>query len=486
MTTTESGGPALEAADEVTLLRRQLERERARRIAAESIGEKATADLYETVQELRKVQADILETADRTNVVNDLIRELRQDLDSAQLLRRAVRALGVATRADRCQVYLVNAADEQPDLGDWYADHLDLPVPVPYVDLPQALVRLLQVAEVSRKPVAVDDVENDSLLTAGDARDVVTALGVRGVLATPMRVGIHLVGWVFVESVTPRAWSDREVVLCEGLAHDLGAVLLQVQAYEQQRESMRRLTELDRAKDAFISNVSHELRTPLTSISGYLELIMDRSVGDLPADLVQSLEVINRNTGRLRALVEDLLSLSAYDSDEAEMDPVPTDLGSVVVDSHRQMLPQLAHRRLEVEVRVTPGLPRVSADREQLHRAVSNLLSNAVKFTPDGGAVRVLVEAGNEGVVLRVSDTGIGIPVDEQPRLFSRFFRSSLAVRAQKQGTGLGLALAKTIVEQHGGTIALVSAEGRGTTVTVTLPTVKPGRAHVPDGAVQG
>jgi two-component system phosphate regulon sensor histidine kinase PhoR len=462
--------PTRDALDEIAVLRRELERERARRAAAERIGERATTELYETVEELRSVQAEILETADRNNVVHELVRELRQDLDSARLLKRAVRALGTATRADRCQVHVVAGGPDRTSYAAWVAEHLDLPGAVAFPELPESFTRLLRVGERDQRPVTVDDVEHDLRLTESAASELVAALGVRGLVAAPMRVGIHPVGWLFVESVEPRAWQEREIALCNGLAHELGTVLLQVQAYEQQRESVRRLTEVDRAKDAFISHVSHELRTPLTSISGYLELILDGALGDLPPDLTRAVGVINRNAGRLRSLVEDLLTLSAYDADALQHDRHPLDLGVVVADAHHSLLLQLAHRNLDVRLDISPGLHQVDADREQVARAVHNVLTNAVKFTPDGGSIRITVDNVARGVVLSVADTGIGIPDDEQPRVFTRFFRSSLSVRAEIQGAGLGLALARTIVEQHGGTIDLVSAEGEGTTVTMVLP----------------
>ena len=234
--------------------------------------------------------------------------------------------------------------------------------------------------------------------------------------------------------------------------------------------SMRRLRELDRAKDAFISNVSHELRTPLTSISGYVELISDGELGELSPGLAQAVDVIGRNTGRLRSLVEDLLTLSAYDASEVRLDRTNLDLAALLSECHGALVPLLVRRELDVRVQPAPDLRRIEADRTQLERVVLNLMSNAVKFTPDGGRVLVRAENAGENVVVTVEDSGIGIPADEQERLFSRFFRSSLSMSAEIQGTGLGLALTKTLVEQHGGSVSLTSAEGVGTTVTVRLP----------------
>ncbi|MGH3361003.1 MAG: sensor histidine kinase, partial [Nocardioides sp.] len=243
---------------------------------------------------------------------------------------------------------------------------------------------------------------------------------------------------------------------------------------EHQLASMRRLEEVDLAKDAFISNVSHELRTPLTSIAGYLELITDGSFGRITEEVVEGLAVIRRNTERLRALVEDLLALSALDSRGFALNRFPLELAGVLQECEQSLEPTLRNRTLAVEMNVAPGV-RVHADPTQIERIVLNLLSNAVKFTPDGGRVTLDAELQSDDVVITVSDTGIGIPEDEQGMVFDRFYRSSLATAEEVQGTGLGLALTKALVNQHAGTITISSIEGAGTTVVVTLPSGGPG-----------
>ena len=251
---------------------------------------------------------------------------------------------------------------------------------------------------------------------------------------------------------------------------DLFEMVQQLQATQQrQRETMRRLEELDLAKDAFISNVSHELRTPLTSIAGYLELITDGALGQITTEMMDGILVVNRNAERLRSLVEDLLALSALDSRGFALNRFPLELDSVLRECERSLEPALRNRTLTLELNVPPGL-RVHADPTQIERIVLNLLTNAVKFTPDGGRVTLEATEGADEVVITVSDTGIGIPEAEQGMLFNRFFRSSLATTAEIQGAGLGLALTKALVDQHAGTITISSLEGVGTTVVVTLP----------------
>lgn len=456
---------------EVRRLRRQLRRERALRQAAESIGERATEDFYDSVRELRSAQSDLLERDDQTRVVNDLARALRQDLDSAQLVNRAAESVGQATVVDRCDVMLVDAERYSAIRGTWScsATMARLPRPESFVDLPEALTTLLLEAAQAMGTVQVDDVLDDPRLDAAGAGEILEALGVRALAAVPVAVGDEVVGWLLLQSVEPRGWQSRELAIGHGISHDLVVSLMQVQAFEQQRESVRRLEELDRAKDTFISTVSHELRTPLTSIVGYLELINDGGMGPIDDGLSATMGIIERNVGRLRSLVEDLLTLSEYDSEQLRLDLTRVDLSELVADARQSLMPSVVARGLEIAVEAEPGLPLVMVDRTQFDRVVLNLLDNAVKFSHEGGRITVVLRSDGEEVVLEVIDLGIGVPAEQQARLFTRFFRSSLSVAGEIQGTGLGLALVRSVVEWHDGTVALTSSQGR-TTVTVRLP----------------
>ncbi len=468
LSSTESTDPAAE----LRRLRRELRRERALRQAAETMGERATAELYEYVRELRSAQVELLERADQTRIVNELARALRQDLDSAQLVNRAAESVGRATGVDRCDVLLVDAHRYTAEQGTWSStpETARLPRPHSFVELPEALTALLLETAQRLAPLRIDDVDADPRLDATVAREVVEAFGVRALAAVPVAFADEVVGWLLLQSVRPRVWQAREIAICQGLSHDLVSSLLQVQSFEQQRQSVRRLEELDHAKDAFVSTVSHELRTPLTSIVGYVEMLADGALGPVDDGVLSGLRIIERNVLRLQALVDDLLTLSAYDADQVHLDRQPTDLAALVGECVEAMVPAVEARRLDLTLDAAPDLPEVVLDRVQVERVVLNLLTNAVKFSHDGGAVRVALRWEGPDVVMEFADEGIGIPADEQDRLFSRFYRSSLSMAGEIQGTGLGLALVRTVVEWHDGSVDLDSVEGGGTTVTVRLP----------------
>ena len=466
LSSTDSADPAAE----VRRLRRQLRRERALRQAAEAMGERANAELYASVRELRSAQVELLERADQTRVVNELARALRQDLDSAALVNRAAESVGRATSVDRCDVLLVDADRYSAVQGTWSSspETAKLPRPHSFVELPETLTPLLLETAHHLATLRIDDVETDARLGPAGARDIVAALGVRALAAVPIAFGDEVVGWLLLQSVQPRAWQSREITICEGLSHDLVSSLIQVQSFEQQRQSVRRLEELDHAKDAFISTVSHELRTPLTSIVGYVEMLVEGGLGPVDEGVSAGLRIIERNATRLQVLVDDLLALSAYDAAQVHLDLQPTDLAKVVDDCIQALRPGVEVKGLRVTV--SPGPAMALVDRTQVERVVLNLLSNALKFSHEGGAVHVALREEADEIVMEILDRGIGIPEAEQDRLFTRFYRSSLSMSGEIQGTGLGLALVQSVVDRHQGSVRLHSVEGAGTTVTVRLP----------------
>jgi PAS domain S-box-containing protein len=235
--------------------------------------------------------------------------------------------------------------------------------------------------------------------------------------------------------------------------------------------TLRDVTEerqLDRLRDALIATVSHELRTPLTSIIGYLELLGTAS-DQLGAENASYVEIVGRNATRLQHMVEDLLFLAQLDAGGFSLDLGDVDLVELAGEAIEAARPAAEAKNLILTLdHDQPAV--VSADANRLGQALDNLISNAIKFTPERGTVHVLIENGDTCCVLHVADNGYGIPSSEQDRLFERFFRSTIASANNVPGSGLGLTIAKTIIESHGGTIGFDSTVGEGTTFTISLP----------------
>jgi PAS domain S-box-containing protein len=261
---------------------------------------------------------------------------------------------------------------------------------------------------------------------------------------------------IFAQDITERVKLEREQEL----------------VVKRQRRLVEELRTADKAKTDFISTISHELRTPLTSIVGYLEMLDDGYGGELSPNQASMLDVIDRNSRRLLNLIEDVLTLSRIESGAFKGRAVAVEVSSLVQGAVQTFVPTARNKSLELVVDVPKEVGWIRGDQSQLERVLLNVISNAIKFTPENGRVSVHGFRHDEHVTITVSDTGIGIPLEEQHRLFARFFRASTAQDHAIQGTGLGLTIVKSIVERHGGAINIQSAEGAGTSVILEFPSV--------------
>lgn len=224
------------------------------------------------------------------------------------------------------------------------------------------------------------------------------------------------------------------------------------------------------AKDTFISTVSHELRTPLTSITGYLELIRDEEE-TLSPEVLHYLDVAERNTQRLLMLVTDLLTVARSEKGEMPLEKSLSDLGRIVDEAVTAFEKPAADKNITL---THEGLAAAEAtvDAVRIAQVVENLLSNAIKYTPANGEVHVTLREAraHRAYEIIVKDTGMGIPVEEQSQLFTKFYRALAVRNGSIPGMGLGLSICQKIVESHGGQLNLESVPGQGTTVTVVLP----------------
>jgi PAS domain S-box-containing protein len=241
---------------------------------------------------------------------------------------------------------------------------------------------------------------------------------------------------------------------------------------EELREANTRLEALDRLKSEVVSTVSHELRTPLTSIKAFAELLLIK-----PAMLLerkeQLLRKINDESDRLSRLINDLLDLSRIEAGTAIWHPGPVSVQAIIDSSVDSILPLAQNKGLELTIDPCGPLPDLLVDEDRLVQVMTNLLSNAVKFTPPGGTITVRAhqeEGPPSRVVLTVADTGMGIPAADLPYIFDKFHRAGVAEAGGIEGTGLGLTIARQIVEHHNGSISVVSMLGQGSAFSVVLP----------------
>ena len=242
----------------------------------------------------------------------------------------------------------------------------------------------------------------------------------------------------------------------------LGGVLVVIHDVTEQRktEEMRR---------EFVANVSHELRTPLTNIRSYAETLVDNA-GELPPDMEKNfLGVILNESDRMTHIVQDLLTLSRFDSGRSELKLAPFSFGQAVHDLYNANLMEAQRHGHTLELDMPEHLPQIVGDRERILQVMTNVLSNSIKYTPDGGQIRISAGQRGDRVWMEVADNGIGIPKEDRGRIFERFYRVDKARSRESGGTGLGLSIAKEIIDRHEGTIELVDRPGPGLTVRITL-----------------
>ncbi|MGL4648507.1 MAG: sensor histidine kinase [Caldilineaceae bacterium] len=232
------------------------------------------------------------------------------------------------------------------------------------------------------------------------------------------------------------------------------------------------LRRLDDAKSQFVSAAAHELRNPLASLLGYIELITEEDTSNLTATQNQFIANISRSAQRLRQLTSNLLDITRLDSNRLELVMTTTDPIDLLEVALGDMQPLFDAKRQRVLVKAEPALPAIWCDRARALQILTNLLSNACKYTPAGGSITAQVsrQKGRPFVAFRIKDSGIGIPAEDQMRLFTRFYRASNATAADGTGAGLGLAITQSLVRLHGGKIWFESKEGKGTSFFVTLP----------------
>ncbi|MNK11552.1 Sensor histidine kinase TmoS [compost metagenome] len=271
-----------------------------------------------------------------------------------------------------------------------------------------------------------------------------------------------------------RALDEDYLAFYDLLGNTYNTAMSNVYAYEQEQKRAEALAAIDRSKTAFFSNVSHEFRTPLTLMLGPLEDLQSQE--DLNENVKDSVNAAHRNAIRLLKLVNNLLDYSRVEAGRIQASYQPVDLSELTIDLASSFRSIIEKAEMELEVNCSPVSGKTYVDRQMWEKIVLNLLSNAFKYTLEGKITVSLLQKGNE-VALEVTDTGVGIPINELPHMFERFHRVQNSAGRTHEGTGIGLSLVHELVQLHGGSIGVTSTEGTGSTFTVTFPI---GSAHLP------
>jgi two-component system phosphate regulon sensor histidine kinase PhoR len=229
------------------------------------------------------------------------------------------------------------------------------------------------------------------------------------------------------------------------------------------------LRRLERVRQDFVANVSHEFKTPLTAIQGFAETLLAGALDD-PSNNRRFLEIIRNHAIRLARLTNDLLKLARIEAGKLEVEFSTVGLMELIEACAETTLLKADRKEITLEIEVPPKLPAVRGDAGLMRDVLQNLLDNAIQYTPHGGHIRVTADAGDRDAVVTVADTGIGIPLADQERIFERFYRVDAARSREAGGTGLGLSIAKHIVEAHGGRLWVESTVGQGSRFSFSIP----------------
>jgi len=321
-----------------------------------------------------------------------------------------------------------------------------------------------------RRTVHVPDITVDP--TVSDSK-AMAAIGARTGLGVPLLRGDEVLGVIVLVRIEVRPFDAREIELVESFARQAAIAIENVRLFREIQEQSAQLEVANRHKSEFLANMSHELRTPLNAIIGFSDVLLQRMFGELNAQQADYLEDIRSSGTHLLTLINDILDLSKIEAGRMELDLASFSLVAALNNAVTLVRERAQSHGIRLELDVAPQLDIVVADERKLKQVVVNLLANAVKFTPDGGTITLHAAPENGHVQLAVHDTGIGIAPEDQGRIFEEFQQAAHQTEKSREGTGLGLALSKRMVELHGGTISVDSAPGKGSTFTVELPLLK-------------
>jgi signal transduction histidine kinase len=321
----------------------------------------------------------------------------------------------------------------------------------------------------TREPFQVADIAQEGAYRSR-LRDALVRGGYRSLLAVPLLREDHIIGGLVVNRKTPGEFSPEVIELLRTFATQSALAIQNARLFQEIEVKSQQLEVANRHKSEFLANMSHELRTPLNAIIGFSEVLIERMFGELNEKQDEYLKDIFASGRHLLSLINDILDLSKIEAGKMELELTTFDLPAAMENALTLVKGRAGNHGIGLNLDVDRGLGEFVADERKIKQVLVNLLSNAVKFTPEGGRVDVRAAPADGGVEIAVSDTGIGIAAEDQEAIFEEFRQVGTDYAKKREGTGLGLALTKRIVELHGGRIWVKSEVGRGSTFTFTLP----------------
>ena len=325
-------------------------------------------------------------------------------------------------------------------------------------------------AATTRAPVEVTDIQDERQYAATRFRPMLGRLGYRSLLAVPLLRDERIMGGLTIYRRRTGSFSAEIVNLLQTFATQSVLAIQNARLFREIEDKSRQIEAANRHKSEFLANMSHELRTPLNAIIGFSEVLGERLFGELNEKQAEYTEDILSSGRHLLSLINEILDLSKVEAGRMELEVAAFDL-PLAIDNARTFVRERATKHgITLEVDVDERLGEIVGDERKIKQILLNLLSNAVKFTPEGGRIGIEARQADGVVEISVSDTGVGIAPEDQPKIFEEFRQVGSDYAHKTEGTGLGLTLAKKFVELHGGKIWVESEVGKGSKFTFTLP----------------
>jgi signal transduction histidine kinase len=487
-------GIALAAVASLLLARRMARPIQALQVGAARIGagelthriDVRTGDEVEALaQEFNQMAAQLQESyAGLERKVEERTRELREALEqqtaTAEILRVISRSPtdvqpvldAVAESAARlCGAHDVLIERLDGD-GLWRVAHFgSLPV-LPRGPLPISRRRAVGCAVLDRQVVHVHDMLDEQARDRyPDSAENQERIGYRTLLCVPLLREDTATGAIVMRRLTVQPFTDQQIELITTFADQAAIAIENVRLFQELEEKTRQLEVANRHKSEFLANMSHELRTPLNAVIGFSEVLLERIFGELNPKQDEYLQDIMASGRHLLSLINDILDLSKIEAGRMELELTAFELPVAIENALIVVRERAARHSVRLAVAVETSVGKVVADERKIKQVLLNLLSNAIRFTPEGGQVAVRASPADGVTEVSVSDTGIGIAAGDQEAIFEEFRQVGTDYARKREGTGLGLTLARRFVELHGGKIWVKSEVGQGSTFTFTIPT---------------
>ncbi|HHJ06186.1 MAG TPA: GAF domain-containing sensor histidine kinase [Anaerolineae bacterium] len=416
------------------------------------------------IEEYQEKIANLERKVDYLEQIVEISQILNSTLELDALLRSITQVATELTDTEACSILLydkeANELRFMPSTVSASAEKL-LEVPVPLDNSIAGWVFR------KKKPILIRDAKNDPRWNSNV--DETSDFDTCSILGVPLKIKREVIGVMEVLNKKGEyGFNQDDIQITTILAAQVAVAIENARLWDDIQKAYKELTELDRLKSEFVSIASHELKTPLSVILGYASFLRDQVSGEA----TEQLDMVLSSAMKLRSLIDDMVNLRHVHNDDIQLDVEIFSMRKLVEDVLAEFQNLIKAKLLKVKLQLDKGDDPVDieGDRQKLRLVVANLLSNAIKFTPDGGGI--LLGLGREGqkIYLRVADTGIGIAEDQFDKIFEDFYQVEPSLTRRFEGLGLGLPIAKGMVETHNGSVMVESVPGKGSQFTVILP----------------